>query len=265
MFRIIPLDIILLLDCLIITAATIPLNVLKRFPWSPSGRIVGGKSVTIQEVPYQISIRSWGSHMCGGTIISRDWIATAAHCTGDKISNLSIYAGSANRFVGGSIHSVAAVIVHENYGFQGGMPINDIALMKVKEPFQIDATRQPVALIEPGAELSRGSEAVISGWGTTGGWSLPTTLRAVRIPIVDKTSCRNSYQDFGILPPSQICAAIPEGGKDACQGDSGGPLVVDGRLAGITSWGNGCALPGRPGVYTEVAAYRQWVALNSGV
>ena len=62
-----------------------------------------------------------------------------------------------------------------------------------------------------------------------------------------------------------ICAAVPGGGKDACQGDSGGPLVVDGKLAGIVSWGVGCAEPQYPGVYSNVATLKSFVTQETGV
>ncbi|XP_043285345.1 trypsin-1-like [Venturia canescens] len=250
----------------LVRGATVTPNLLKEYPLSPwEGRIIGGEDVAIEDVPYQISLRFQGSHMCGGAIISEYWVLTAAHCAGEEPSRYAIYAGSAHRLRGGSKHSVAKVIVHEGFGIEKGLPINDIALIKVKQPFKLDATREPVDLMDSRTNSLFDSEAVITGWGVTGGWNLPTILKIVKIPIVDRARCDRCYKKFGGLPPRQICAAVPEGGKDACQGDSGGPLVVDGRLAGVTSWGNGCALRGQPGVYTEVAAYRQWIREKTGV
>ena len=86
----------------------------------------------------------------------------------------------------------------------------------------------------------------------------------MRIPIIDTRVCNEAYDSFGGLPAGQICAAHPAGGKDACQGDSGGPLAVDGKLAGVVSWGNGCAKKGYPGAYTEVAAFREWIEEKIG-
>lgn len=85
----------------------------------------------------------------------------------------------------------------------------------------------------------------------------PTQLYGVEIPIVDRNECNQDYD--GLIEPDMICAGIPEGGKDSCQGDSGGPVVIDGKLVGIVSWGFGCAEPGYPGVYTNVAYFKNWI------
>ena len=104
-----------------------------------------------------------------------------------------------------------------------------------------------------------GVKSVITGWGNTGRGS-PVQLQTVTVPIITKDLCNDAYKRYGGIPEGQICAAYyGVGGKDACQGDSGGPLAIDGRLAGIVSWGNGCAQAYYPGAYTEVAAYRQWI------
>ena len=85
-------------------------------------------------------------------------------------------------------------------------------------------------------------------------------LNYVELPIIPDKLCEDQYYAlFYDTDPSMICAAEPEGGKDACQGDSGGPLVVDDQVIGVVSWGFGCARPNAPGVYTEVAYYSDWV------
>lgn len=76
------------------------------------------------------------------------------------------------------------------------------------------------------------------------------------MPIVSYTTCRISYNS---IPVSQVCAGYLSGGVDACQGDSGGPMSCNGMLAGIVSYGAGCAAPGYPGVYTNVSYYYDWI------
>lgn len=85
------------------------------------------------------------------------------------------------------------------------------------------------------------------------------------MPIVNQESCSRAYASFNGITDRMICAGYTEGGKDACQGDSGGPLVANGTLVGIVSWGYGCANANYPGVYSRVAAARDWVRERSGV
>ena len=205
--------------------------------------------------------------MCGGSIISEDYILTAAHCSTNSANSYSIRAGSTFKSKGGSKHSISKVMVHENYGMTSDrIVINDIALMKVDPPFELDQTRAAVPLVEKDRFLIPGLSGVISGWGATReGGSAPDELQSVRVPLISKKLCQKQYAFFGKIPKGEICAAYPQGGKDSCQGDSGGPLVVGGNLAGIVSWGYGCARPKMPGVYTEVAYYRDWIKTNSGL
>lgn len=85
------------------------------------------------------------------------------------------------------------------------------------------------------------------------------------MPIVNQTVCSDAYASFGGITDRMICAGLTAGGKDACQGDSGGPLVADGKLVGVVSWGYGCARPNYPGVYSRVAAVRDWITKKTGV
>lgn len=107
----------------------------------------------------------------------------------------------------------------------------------------------------------------MSGWGTlsSGSSSLPTILQAVTVNIVSSSDCHKAYESYGGITDNMICAAVSGGGKDACQGDSGGPLVADESLVGLVSWGVGCAEANYPGVYSNVAALRDFVVDETGV
>lgn len=204
---------------------------------------------------------------CGGSIISKDWIITAGHCVVDSAEFMSIRAGSTRYNSGGKVHLLEKLVTHENFFFNYvNIPSNDIALLKLKTPLDMDDSIQPISMFEPLEYAEPGSMAVITGWGTLLEEGLiSSTLQTVSIPIVSKEYCSSRYTDFGGIPTGQICTIDPTAARDACQGDSGGPLTLDGRLAGVVSWGLGCARPGYPGVYSEIAYYRDWIQNIAGL
>ena len=188
---------------------------------------------------------------------------TAAHCVQSLLA-IAYKIRSGTRFIehGGTIHSIKCIISHENYNDQG--VLNDIALIKVSPHFKLTRrTRRAIKLINSGEKLSPGTLAKVSGWGAIkeNGFS-SKILQKVEVPIMSMTECK-SY--LGPLPKGQICAGYEEGGRDSCQGDSGGPLTIKNLLVGIVSWGEGCARPRKPGVYAEIAYYRNWIKEKSGI
>ena len=236
-------------------------------PLNPGGRIVGGEATEIEKVPHQVQLQVLGFLYCGGSIISEKWILTAGHCGSYPTAWISVRAGTTQYGKGGSVHRLDQILQHEGFKISPlGVPINDVALLHLQTPLQLDKTKRPVKLFEQGEPILEGSVSTISGWGSVlEGGSTSDVLQTVNIPIISKEVCSLAYAAYGGLPEGQICAADPAGGKDACQGDSGGPLTVGGRLAGIVSWGSGCARPGNPGVYTAISAFREWIDNNTGL
>lgn len=138
-----------------------------------------------------------------------------------------------------------------------GATVNDIAIISVKEPFVFDETRRAIDLYPFGQISIAGSNAIVTGYGMIGNGKLTKQLQATSLRIVGKIMCNFVYLFIGGIPKGQICAYAS--GRDSCQGDSGGPLVINNRLAGIVSWGYGCAKHLFPGAYTEIAYYRKWI------
>nr|CAD7195777.1 unnamed protein product [Timema douglasi] len=231
----------------------------------PSGKIIGGSVAAITNFPYQLSLQDWNAHICGAAIISESWAVTAAHC----FLNLpvpKVRSGTATRGVGGTVHNVANYIIHENFN-QNNFD-NDIALLQVDTPFQFSDSVQPISLPAQGEATPVGTQAVVSGWGVTvnGGTEYSSDLLYITVNIYSDSDCNDKYYaDYGGLFVGDFCAGHAEGGIDACQGDSGGPLAAGGKLVGIVSWGDQCALPDRPGVYTRVSYYRDWIKEKTGV
>ncbi|XP_046752649.1 trypsin-like [Diprion similis] len=228
------------------------------------GRVAGGLAASIEEFPYQLSLRWRNEHFCGASLISSTWAVSAAHCTIDRrTSDLSLLAGTANRLSSGQVRDVFLTINHPKYN---AMTMdNDISLIRAKGAFILSNTVQVIPLPYQGQRVFAGVNAMVSGWGTTreGSTHVPIFLQQVSVPLVTSVTCNNLYN--GKITSNMLCAGYLTGGSDACQGDSGGPLVSNGILVGIVSWGNGCARRDFPGVYTRTAVYRDWIRTYTGM
>jgi V8-like Glu-specific endopeptidase len=246
-----------------------------------SKRIINGEQAQPGKWPWTVSIIQKGyspfdGHLCAGGLIKNEWVITAAHCfynySGSQLlfeRHIQVYAGNTNLNADGLIIDVESIIIHPDYDDDSSD--NDIALLKLKTSL---SQITPIDLMSPDSEFGlEGNNAVVVGWGTTDvNKSLPSAdLMEVILPIVDHDLCRTIYQqDFNItVTDNMICAGYSEGGKDSCMGDSGGPLMVYDtsverwKLAGLVSWGVGCAAADQYGVYTNAANYLDWSLTNT--
>jgi len=138
-------------------------------------------------------------------------------------------------------------------------------LIRVEPPIEMNDYINPVCLPRDGQEFE--GSLTIAGWGSASeGGEIVPNLMAVDVPIVERKDCETRYK-AGDVAPNTICAGFEEGGKDSCRGDSGGPLIQrdgEGRasLVGLVSWSTGCALPGKPGINTQVSHFIQWISKN---
>ena len=241
--------------------------------------IVGGEDCDISEFPWQASIsisseNGW-YYSCGASVINEYWILTAAHCVeeGSQVASaedVTITVGSTfSSGSGGDDYEAEEVISHSSYGNNG----NDIALVRTKEKIQFSDYVQPIALMCSNQVASGAQDvdivATITGWGNTSqGGEGSSILQYIEVPIVDYDD-PNLFWGLNVNENTEIIAGLVEGGMDSCQGDSGGPMAVrnsedtEWLLAGITSWGLGCAQSGRPGVYTKVSNYINWINANT--
>lgn len=227
--------------------------------------IVGGHEASIGEFPFIVSLQSAsGSHFCGGSLIKKNWVLTAAHCVQGGIGRIVIGLHDRTDTKNAEIMKTKQVIPHPQY--DDSTSDWDYALIQLDH----DSNFQPVAVnpVEiqiPEKGAGQPVMATTAGWGTTseGGYSLPRLLQKVEVPLVTHAACDKAYP--GQVTDRMICAGLEEGGKDSCQGDSGGPLVVEdvnthtAYLAGVVSWGYGCARPAQYGVYSKVNAAYDWI------
>ena len=233
--------------------AAVPKGMLPQL----NGRIVGGEVTTVSNFPWQASLQRSGSHACGGSIYSAKIIVTAAQCLQTVTASvLRVRVGSSFWNSGGVLVNVAAFQSHEDYN--PSTMVNDIAVIRLVSSLTFSSTIKAIDLVSKAP--ANGATASVSGWGTTfyGSSSIPSQLNYIDVQIVDTTQCASSIYGYGSeINPSMICAYSAE--KGACQGDTGGPMVSGGLLAGVVSWGNGCAKPDFPGVYANIANLRSWI------
>ncbi|GIY02044.1 serine proteinase stubble [Caerostris darwini] len=246
----------------------------------PKSKVVGGTHSSFGEWPWQVSVRRSSffgfasTHRCGGAILSASWIATAAHCVDDLLkSQIRIRVGeydfsTVQEPAPFQERGVEKKVVHPRYNFFTYE--HDLALVKLDAPLQLQAHVRPICL-PARDETFVGRNATVTGWGRLSeGGSLPTKLQQVQVPIISNEKCQKMFQTAGRqenIPDIFLCAGYESGGRDSCQGDSGGPLQAkreDGRwfLAGIISWGIGCAEPNMPGVCTRISKFTSWIKQN---
>jgi secreted trypsin-like serine protease len=235
-----------------LTAAAVPASANVE-----STRIVGGTRASTDTYPFAVYLATPDSfQFCGGTLASVDKVVTAAHCAKDfknKPEEVFVVAGRDDKkdTTEGVMVPVKSVWVHPKYtdalvGF-------DVAVLSLGKRITKYAPL-PIASSKDELAYAKGVEATILGWGRTasGGPSSQYLLEA-KVPIYDDADCKQSFSKYN--PAYMTCAGYPQGGIDGCQGDSGGPMIAYGRLIGISSWGEGCGLPNKPGVYSRVMAY----------
>ncbi|MEW2396053.1 serine protease [Streptomyces sp. NPDC046862] len=216
--------------------------------------IVGGTTTTASAYPYVMQITdSSQNQFCGGTLVSATKVVTAAHCMVDETTSSVRVVGGRTYLNGtnGTVSRVTDIWVHPDY--TDATEGNDVAVLTL-------ATSMPytTASYVDSSDTSvyaTGATARILGWGTTSSnGSSSNQLRTATVPIVSNSSCGSSYGS-SFIASDMVCAGYTSGGVDTCQGDSGGPLMIGGVLAGITSWGEGCAQAGYPGVYTRLTTF----------
>ncbi|XP_065592859.1 transmembrane protease serine 11E [Cyrtonyx montezumae] len=244
----------------------------EAFSFSGVERITDGQRAQDGEWPWQASIQLDGTHYCGASVISNTWLVTAAHCfkAGRDPRRWTASFGILLRPPKQKKY-VRRIIIHEKYN--GLVPDHeyDIAVVELASPIEFTSDVHSVCLPEASYVFRDNISCFVTGWGAlkNDGPSV-NQLRQAEVRIISTAICNRPRVYAGAITPGMLCAGYLEGQVDACQGDSGGPLVnANSRgiwyLVGIVSWGDECGKPDKPGVYTRVTFYRDWIASKTGI
>ncbi|XP_031354966.1 chymotrypsin-1-like isoform X2 [Photinus pyralis] len=218
--------------------------------------IVGGSLVTTvpHSHPHLVSIRKYGYHTCGGSIVNKRIVLTAAHCFIDDTTGLYIVAGIANLTEKGQAIRIAKVRRHPKYK---EFLHFDVAIATLQRPLEFNERVQAIAISEE--EVGGGVECITAGWGyTKANGSVSEVLKELRVKTLTKEQCQSKqpYRN-NFINDGHICTLVKVG-HGVCQGDSGGSLLGNGQLIGITSWVWPCAR-GRPDVFTRITKCIDWI------
>ena len=247
-------------------------------PWfvevenSAPDKIINGPPAAVGEIPWQVIVQrtdigqidgSW----CGGSILDERTILTAAHCLFPpleaKLTTSQLKVGyGAVKIRNMTWANISDIRDHEDY--DEFLMKSDIAILILETPIVFSETASAISLPFEGALPDDGDELMVSGFGVTESGYGSNFLRKTDVNYISNEDCNFVTYYDGEVGGDQFCAGYSEPIQtptDSCQGDSGGPLMhkETGSLAGIVSWGKGCALPDKPGVYTQVSNYIEWI------
>ncbi|XP_017495813.3 serine protease 56 isoform X1 [Manis javanica] len=230
------------------------------------GRIVGGSPAPLGAWPWLVRLQLGGQPLCGGVLVAASWVLTAAHCFAGAQNELLWTVTLAEGPQGKQAEEVPVNRILPHPKFDPRTFHNDLALVQLWTPVKPTGAARPVCLPQGPREPPAGTACSIAGWGALfEDGPEAEVVREARVPLLSTDTCRRALGP-GLHPSSMLCAGYLAGGIDSCQGDSGGPLTCSEPgprprevLYGVTSWGDGCGEPGKPGVYTRVAVFKDWL------
>uniref|UniRef100_A0A2R9A5N9 Enteropeptidase n=1 Tax=Pan paniscus TaxID=9597 RepID=A0A2R9A5N9_PANPA len=222
-------------------------------------KIVGGSNAKEGAWPWVVGLYYGGRLLCGASLVSSDWLVSAAHCVYGRNLEPSKWTAILGLHMKSNLTSpqtvprlIDEIVINPHYNRR--RKDNDIAMMHLE--FKVNYTGKKKITLKENQVFPPGRNCSIAA-GTTA-----NILQEADVPLLSNEKCQQQMPEYNITE-NMICAGYEEGGIDSCQGDSGGPLMCQENnrwfLAGVTSFGYKCALPNRPGVYARVSRFTEWI------
>ncbi|XP_071762212.2 granzyme B-like [Centroberyx gerrardi] len=230
-------------------------------------KIINGEKAQEKSLLYMASVQYNGKHVCGGFLVSEEFVVTAAHCDLKTNAKMSVVLGTHNLKRVNKKTMRYNVMKYKHPCYEDTEYGNDIMLLKLSRKAKLSETIKTIQLPSQDEIIKANTKCIVAGWGyiKTGGTAVDN-LRVVDVSTIDLDVCQEAWNQISggpfTLPANIICAGGYETNKGFCQGDSGGPLVCNGTAVGIVSFNHKvkkCDYPDVPNVYTEISKFLPWI------